>query len=198
MIWFGKSFIKFCKSFIDLMKLVSTLTCSSARVRVHNYIHTYFWKIIIRTYQWGWVSLYWIIGLWAIGSTAVNTLTAHFPNAGAVFLSGIDQSHSKHFQTANQKKKGKEINTPKKLFKQQLSAIASQLHDNEGIICDLQLHYTAALAVQWHWRHPTLPPMQAHAAAAPQQQPRQQFCLLNLDAWGVALFALARGSCLAA
>ena len=33
MIWFGKSFIKFCKSFIDLIKLVSTRTCSSARVR---------------------------------------------------------------------------------------------------------------------------------------------------------------------
>ena len=34
MIWFGKSFIEFCKSFINLIKLVSTLTCSSARVRV--------------------------------------------------------------------------------------------------------------------------------------------------------------------
>ena len=33
MIWFGKSFIKFCKSFINLIKLVSTLTCSLARVR---------------------------------------------------------------------------------------------------------------------------------------------------------------------
>ena len=33
MIWFGKSFIKFCKSFMNLMKLVSTRTCSSARVR---------------------------------------------------------------------------------------------------------------------------------------------------------------------
>ena len=33
MIWFGKSFIKFCKSFINLIKLVSTRTCSSARVR---------------------------------------------------------------------------------------------------------------------------------------------------------------------
>ena len=34
MIWFVKSFIKFCKRFINLIKLVSTLTCSSARVRV--------------------------------------------------------------------------------------------------------------------------------------------------------------------
>ena len=33
MIWFGKSFIKFCKSFINFIKLVSTQTCSSARVR---------------------------------------------------------------------------------------------------------------------------------------------------------------------
>ena len=33
MIWFGKSFIEFCKSFINLIKLVSTRTCSSARVR---------------------------------------------------------------------------------------------------------------------------------------------------------------------
>ena len=33
MIWFGKSFIKFCKSFTNLIKLVSTRTCSSARVR---------------------------------------------------------------------------------------------------------------------------------------------------------------------
>ena len=33
MIWFGKSFIQFCKSFINLIKLVSTRTCSSARVR---------------------------------------------------------------------------------------------------------------------------------------------------------------------
>ena len=33
MIWFGKSFIKFCKSFINLIKLVSTRICSSARVR---------------------------------------------------------------------------------------------------------------------------------------------------------------------
>ena len=33
MIWFGKSFIKFCKSFINLIKLVSTRSCSSARVR---------------------------------------------------------------------------------------------------------------------------------------------------------------------
>ena len=35
MIWFGKSFIKFCKSFINLIKLVSTRTCSPARVRAH-------------------------------------------------------------------------------------------------------------------------------------------------------------------
>ena len=34
MIWFGKGFIKFCKSFFNLIKLVSTRTCSSARVRV--------------------------------------------------------------------------------------------------------------------------------------------------------------------
>ena len=34
MIWFGKSFIKFSKSFINLIKLVSALTCSLARVRV--------------------------------------------------------------------------------------------------------------------------------------------------------------------
>ena len=33
MIWFGKIFIKFCKSFINLIKLFSTRTCSSARVR---------------------------------------------------------------------------------------------------------------------------------------------------------------------
>ena len=33
MIWFGKSLIKFCKSFINLIKLVSTRTSSSARVR---------------------------------------------------------------------------------------------------------------------------------------------------------------------
>ena len=32
MIWFGKSFIQFCKSFIVLIKLVSTRSCSSARV----------------------------------------------------------------------------------------------------------------------------------------------------------------------
>ena len=31
--WFVKSFIKFCKGFIKLIKLVSTRTCSSARVR---------------------------------------------------------------------------------------------------------------------------------------------------------------------
>ena len=37
MIWFGKSFIKFCKSFINLIKLVSTRTCSSARVRVQGH-----------------------------------------------------------------------------------------------------------------------------------------------------------------
>ena len=36
MIWFGKSFIKFCKSFINLIKLVSTRTCSSARVRAQQ------------------------------------------------------------------------------------------------------------------------------------------------------------------
>ena len=34
MMWFGKSFIELCKSFIDLIKLVSTRTCSSARVRL--------------------------------------------------------------------------------------------------------------------------------------------------------------------
>ena len=33
MIWSGKSFIEFYKSFLNLIKLVSTLTCSSARVR---------------------------------------------------------------------------------------------------------------------------------------------------------------------
>ena len=33
LIRFGKSFIKFCKSFIDLIKIVNTRTCSSARVR---------------------------------------------------------------------------------------------------------------------------------------------------------------------
>ena len=32
MMWFGKSFIKFCRSFIKLIKLLSTQTCSSARV----------------------------------------------------------------------------------------------------------------------------------------------------------------------
>ena len=36
MIWFGKSIIKFCKSFINLIKLVSALTCSSARVRTQS------------------------------------------------------------------------------------------------------------------------------------------------------------------
>ena len=36
MICFGKSFIKFGKIFINLMKLVSTRTCSSARVKVSN------------------------------------------------------------------------------------------------------------------------------------------------------------------
>ena len=36
MIWFGKSFIKFCKSFINLMKLVCTRTCSSARIRAQT------------------------------------------------------------------------------------------------------------------------------------------------------------------
>ena len=39
MIWFGKSFIKFCKSFINLIKLVSTGTCSSARVRQSSTFH---------------------------------------------------------------------------------------------------------------------------------------------------------------
>ena len=34
MIWFDKSFIKFCNSFINLIKLVSALTCSSTRVRL--------------------------------------------------------------------------------------------------------------------------------------------------------------------
>ena len=33
MIWSGKSFIEFYKSFLNLIKLVSTRTCSSARVR---------------------------------------------------------------------------------------------------------------------------------------------------------------------
>ena len=33
MIWFGKSFINFGKSFIKSIKLVSTRTCSLARVR---------------------------------------------------------------------------------------------------------------------------------------------------------------------
>ena len=33
MIWCGQSFIKFCKSFLNLIKLVSTRTSSSARVR---------------------------------------------------------------------------------------------------------------------------------------------------------------------
>ena len=34
MIWFDYSFIKFCKSFINLIKLFSARTCSSARVRL--------------------------------------------------------------------------------------------------------------------------------------------------------------------
>ena len=34
MIWFDKSFIKFCRSFINLIKLLTTKTCSSARVRL--------------------------------------------------------------------------------------------------------------------------------------------------------------------
>ena len=33
MIWICKSFIKFCKSCINLIKLVSSQTCSLARVR---------------------------------------------------------------------------------------------------------------------------------------------------------------------
>ena len=33
MVWFGKSFIKFCRSFINLIKLVKTRTCSSVRAR---------------------------------------------------------------------------------------------------------------------------------------------------------------------
>ena len=40
MIWFGKSFIKFCKNFINLIKLVSTQTCSLARVREKTYENT--------------------------------------------------------------------------------------------------------------------------------------------------------------
>ena len=36
MIWFGKSFIKFCRSFINLIKLVSTRISSSARVRLEH------------------------------------------------------------------------------------------------------------------------------------------------------------------
>ena len=32
MIWSGKRFIKFCKSFVDLINFVSTRTCSQARV----------------------------------------------------------------------------------------------------------------------------------------------------------------------
>ena len=36
MIWFGKSFIKFCKSFINSIKLVSTRTCRLARVRTRE------------------------------------------------------------------------------------------------------------------------------------------------------------------
>ena len=34
MIWFCESFIKFCTSFIDLIKLISTLICSLAKVRL--------------------------------------------------------------------------------------------------------------------------------------------------------------------
>ena len=46
MIWFGKSFIKFCKSFINLMKLVSTQTSSSARVRVQIQHMTIFYHSV--------------------------------------------------------------------------------------------------------------------------------------------------------
>ena len=43
MIWFDKSFIKFCRSFINLIKLLSTKTCSSARVRAQSN-HKYQWE----------------------------------------------------------------------------------------------------------------------------------------------------------
>ena len=33
MIWLGKSFIKFCRSIMKLIKLMGTQTCCSARVR---------------------------------------------------------------------------------------------------------------------------------------------------------------------
>ena len=53
MIWFGKSFIKSCKSFINFIKLVSTLTCSSARVRCYSG----FRLIILRCFQPRWMAL---------------------------------------------------------------------------------------------------------------------------------------------
>ena len=36
MIWFGKSSIKFVRALLNLLQLVSTLTCNSARIRVGN------------------------------------------------------------------------------------------------------------------------------------------------------------------
>ena len=78
MIWFGKSFIKFCKSFINLIKLVSTLTFSSVRVRgrlrainLRNPLMIVIctWVTVlqdgsIETHEWWfdsfWVNLFWV------------------------------------------------------------------------------------------------------------------------------------------
>ena len=70
MIWFGKSFIKFCRSFINLIKLVSTRTCSSARVR------SWAWSLPQELGHWFYSKTFdcflklpaWVIAIWPAGA----------------------------------------------------------------------------------------------------------------------------------
>ena len=74
MIWFGKSFIKFCRSFINLIKLVSTRTCSSARVR------SWAWSLPQELGHWFYSKTFdcflklpaWVIARWPAGARSLE------------------------------------------------------------------------------------------------------------------------------
>ena len=91
MVWFGKSFIKFCRSFINLIKLVGTQTRSSARVRVDN--HELMIKSLLDNYEiWpkrpAWLTTNGNSGVWITGTDSYAIQNQFQADFNIIFKTG--------------------------------------------------------------------------------------------------------------